>query len=91
MKLTIDELLRLPFLTTGQAARLAGGVANSTVRRWGITPTGKRGKSWVYRTADVLRYLEGETAQARPAKSTRIVGDSSAALERIKRTARGER
>lgn len=59
-----EQLAKLPYLTTSQIALLGGGLANSTVRRSGLKPIGKRGRSYVYDRADVMRMLAGEPVES---------------------------
>jgi hypothetical protein len=87
-----SALLQLPFLVTGQVCVL-GDCAPSTVRRSQLRPIGKRGKSRVYATSDVIRWLAGEpekVAQPTGLVPRRSSSSTSDALVRIAAIAKGE-
>ena len=50
------RLVDLPLLTTRRACVLAD-CTRSTLQRSGPAPVGKRGRTFVYRTADILEWL----------------------------------
>jgi len=81
------KLVDLPFLTTRRACVVAD-CSRSTLQRSGPEPVGRRGRTYVYKTEDILRWLtsgiETRAASASlPAARTRASAPSANALDRI--------
>lgn len=86
----------LPVLTTARVAILAG-CDRSTVARSPLVPVGRRGKTKMYRTADVLRWVAGELESnsqdqpATPPMRTRATTTPSDVTDRLAAIRRGDR
>jgi hypothetical protein len=91
-KLDVDQISKLPFLTTSQVRLLAGNDANSTIRRSWLKPVGRRGRSYIYDRESVMRWLSGEPAPPEKTDaSVRCSGPASSmedALTKIRAIAR---
>lgn len=89
------DLTTLPFLTTRRVCIIADCVP-STVRRSPMVPAGRRGRTYVYRTSDVLSWLAGgletdESAEAMKPEVARAPANVRGALDRLKTVTRGLR
>jgi hypothetical protein len=85
------RLIDLPLLTTRRACIVAD-CTRWTLQRSGPGPVGRRGRTFVYRTADILAWLASGidvTAPARTHKPMRSSLPSQAALDRLRSVARG--
>jgi hypothetical protein len=81
------RLADLPVLTTRRACQLAD-CSRATLYRSGIEPVGKRGRTHVYRTADILAWLssglERSARRALPVEERRAQSSlTQSALERL--------
>lgn len=87
------DLTRLPLLTKRRVCLLAD-CSPWTVDRSPLVSVGKRGRSKVYKTEDVLRWIAGEL-EGRPANTNaaaprmRAPGVSTDALARLEEIRRG--
>jgi hypothetical protein len=90
-------LSELPILTMPRVCLLAG-CSRSTVNRSPLVPVGKRGRTKIYRTADVLAWLQSgltsasAAALSQPAARTKIAAapSSPAIADRLAAAARGD-
>jgi hypothetical protein len=84
------KLTDFPLLTTRRACIVAD-CSRSTLQRTGPEPVGRRGRTFIYKTADILAWLTGgierqaERTALRPER--RVVTASADALERLARVA----
>ena len=82
----------LPLLTSRRACLLAD-CSRTTLQRTGPAPVGRRGRTFVYRTDDIIAWLtagapRGSTVVA-PAAQKRTIRGSGDALARLRSIARG--
>jgi len=87
----VAELAALPLLTSRRAARFAD-CDRSTLQRSGPAPVGKRGRTFVYRTADVIAWMSSGLERPEPvvhATAPRSTVVSSSALARLRAIAKG--
>lgn len=87
------DLTTLPLLTTRRVCILAD-CHRSTVKRSTLRPVGKRGRTLIYKTADVLAWMSGAIDDERTANDTapirtRAASPSENALDRIASLRRG--
>ena len=84
------KLAELPLLTTRRAIILAD-CSRSTLQRSGPAPIGRRGRTFVYRTEDILRWLSSgiEAVQPRERKLPARSAENGNALERLAAIRRG--
>jgi hypothetical protein len=79
----MQNLHLLPVLSTARVCELAG-CHRSTVKRSPMIPVGRRGKTLMYKTSDVLAWISGTlTPPTHEQQHDRKAADTAAALERL--------
>lgn len=88
-------LVDLPLLTTRRACVVAD-CTRSTLQRSGPSPVGKRGRTYVYRTANIIAWLSSgltndnaDSVDRELASGGRSPRSSAAAIARLRKIARG--